>query len=211
MRSYPVPLRILAVCLAVLAGFVDALAYLQLGGFFVSFMSGNSTRLGIGLVDSRVAAQVAAGLVAAFVFGVLAGSLVARQAGSRQRPAVLGLVTLLLATSGVIQVYALPLPSALCLAAAMGAENAAFERDGRASFGLTYMTGALVKVGQGLASALTGGDRWNWTAYALLWLGLVAGAAAGAWAYAAIGPAGVWLAAGSAGLLALMTTRPRFR
>lgn len=211
MRTYPPPLRALAICLAILAGFVDAIAYLQLGGFFVSFMSGNSTRLGVGLTSSVAAAQMAASLIAAFIFGVLVGSLVARRTRSRQRPAVLGLVTLLLASAGAAQASPLPVLGALCLAAAMGAENAVFERDGQATFGLTYMTGALVKVGQGLASALTGGDRWGWTAFALLWLGLVGGASAGAWAYALMGGAAVWIAAASAGLLGLVSTHKRFR
>ena len=39
----------LAACLAALAGYVDAIGFLKLGGLFVSFMSGNSTRLAVGL------------------------------------------------------------------------------------------------------------------------------------------------------------------
>ena len=36
----------LAAGLSGVAGYVDAIGFLKLGGFFVSFMSGNSTRLG---------------------------------------------------------------------------------------------------------------------------------------------------------------------
>ena len=39
-------IRLPAAYLSALAGYVDALAFLKLGGFFVSFISGNSTRLG---------------------------------------------------------------------------------------------------------------------------------------------------------------------
>jgi len=38
-----------AIGLAAIAGYVDAIAFVDLGGFFVSFMSGNSTRLAVGL------------------------------------------------------------------------------------------------------------------------------------------------------------------
>ncbi|MFJ5369898.1 DUF1275 family protein, partial [Bosea sp. CER48] len=47
MMRYDRPAMGLAFCLSGLAGFVDALGFLSLGGFFVSFMTGNTTRLGI--------------------------------------------------------------------------------------------------------------------------------------------------------------------
>ena len=40
----------LACALSALAGFVDAIGFLHLGGLFVSFMSGNSTRMGVCLL-----------------------------------------------------------------------------------------------------------------------------------------------------------------
>ena len=40
-------IRTMTIVLSALAGFVDALGYLALGGFYVAFMSGNSTILGI--------------------------------------------------------------------------------------------------------------------------------------------------------------------
>ena len=73
------------------------------------------------------------------------------------------------------------------LAAAMGAENTTFERDGEVSIGLTYMTGALVKLGQRLAGAIMGGPKLAWAPYLMLWLGLVGGAVAGALAWRAGG------------------------
>jgi len=56
------------------AEFVDAVGYLKLGGFFVSFMSGNSTRLGVGIGTGMLAnAGRAAGLIALFLIGVILG------------------------------------------------------------------------------------------------------------------------------------------
>ncbi|MGN6691323.1 MAG: DUF1275 family protein, partial [Sphingopyxis sp.] len=46
-RSY----RRLAVGVAILAGFVDATGFVESGGFFVSFMTGNSTRLAVGAAE----------------------------------------------------------------------------------------------------------------------------------------------------------------
>ncbi|MEC8456884.1 MAG: DUF1275 family protein, partial [Pseudomonadota bacterium] len=43
--------RRLALLLAGLAGYVDSLGFLHLGGVFVSFMSGNSTRLAANLAE----------------------------------------------------------------------------------------------------------------------------------------------------------------
>ncbi len=200
MRSYPRRLRSLAVLLAALAGFVDAIAFLQLGGFFVSFMSGNSTRLGVGLIQSPRLALIACSLILMFVAGVFLGSLAGRAAARHQRVVVLTCVTFTLAISGVLVICGLPFAATVLLPVAMGMENAAFERNGESRFGVTYMTGALVKLGQGLASAVTGGDRWTWLSYLTLWGGLVAGATGGAAAWSWIGSLAIWAAvAGAAG------------
>jgi uncharacterized membrane protein YoaK (UPF0700 family) len=80
---------------------------------------------------------------------------------------------------------------------AMGLENAVFQVGG-GGLGLTYITGALVKVGQRLAAALTGGSRWSWAPSLLLWAALVAGSVCGALAYQWINLAAVWFAAAAA-------------
>nr|GLK21598.1 hypothetical protein GCM10017606_24250 [Microbacterium terregens] len=67
----------LAFCLAGLAGYVDGLGFLAAGGMFVSFMSGNSTRLAIGAAEGSVTALLALGLIGAFLTGVVAATLVA--------------------------------------------------------------------------------------------------------------------------------------
>ena len=182
----------IAVAAATLAGYVDAIGFLSLGGFFVSFMSGNSTRLAVGVAGLSPEALIAARLILSFVAGVVLGSLIGA--------AALVLVAGLLASAAIVAMGA-PDLAMLLVAAAMGAENTTFERDGEVSIGLTYMTGALVKLGQRLAGAIMGGPKLAWAPYLMLWLGLVGGAVAGALAWPVFGLAGLW--AGVAGALVL--------
>lgn len=60
---------------------MDAIGFLLTGGFFVSFMSGNSTRLAVGMAEGASYAGLALALIAAFVAGVSTGALVGRRAG----------------------------------------------------------------------------------------------------------------------------------
>lgn len=189
-----------AIGAAALAGFVDATGFLSLGGFFVSFMSGNSTRLAVGIAGIPGEALIAGRLIGCFVLGVVAGSLVGAAAKTMRRPVVLMLVAALVAMGAMLAGTAEDL-AVLFVAAAMGAENTTFERDGEVSIGLTYMTGTLVKLGQRLAAALLGGPKLAWAPYLLLWLGLVSGAIAGALTWPLLGLAGLWIAV--AGALAL--------
>ncbi len=187
MIHYPKRLQVLAASLSALAGYVDALGFLKLGGFFVSFMSGNSTRMSVGIVEKTSDAAIAGSLIALFVVGVMSGSLVGHKAGQRRRPAVLAAVALLLTVAAVSEHLALGALAVAALALAMGAENAVFDRDGEVSIGLTYMTGTLVKFGQRLAHSVMGGDRWAWLPYLVLWAGLALGASAGAYVYNTLG------------------------
>jgi uncharacterized membrane protein YoaK (UPF0700 family) len=207
VNRYPRPIRLFAASLSALAGYVDAIGYIKLGGFFVSFMSGNSTRLGVGLAQRSPQAAVAAGLIACFLLGVVMGSLVGRFAGARRQPVVLLFVAATLATAAALAgLGAQPFAAAL-MAAAMGAENTVFAANGEVRIGLTYMTGALVKLGQGIAEALVGGDRFGWSPHLKLWLGLVLGALTGALADRALGVGALWIAAIAAVALAAVAAR----
>jgi uncharacterized membrane protein YoaK (UPF0700 family) len=194
--------RGLAICLAGLAGFVDALGFIALGGFFISFMSGNSTRLAVGLAEQASTAALAAGLICDFVLGVILGTLVGQRLTRHRRPAVLGLVAAMLAGAAALNMLGFRGAAIAAMTLAMGAENTVFERDGEVSIGVTYMTGTLVKLGQRIAGALRGQDRRAWIPYLLLWLGLMAGALLGALAYPVLGLGGLWIAAAFAAALA---------
>ena len=94
---------------------------------------------------------------------------------------MLAFVTLLLAFGAIVATFfshiAFP---AILMACAMGAANNVFQRSGEVSVGVTYMTGTLVKFGQHLSAALTGGPRTRWLPYLMLWFGLICGGIIGA-------------------------------
>ncbi|MDR7114278.1 YoaK family protein [Caulobacter sp. BE254] len=193
----------LAAGLSGVAGYVDAIGFLKLGGFFVSFMSGNSTRLGVGIATGQWATvRTALTLIGLFVTGVVLGALVARRVGEARRSVILALEAALLTLAAALISIGFDAAGVAAMVLAMGAENAVFQRNGDVGVGLTYMTGALVKIGQRIAAALTGGDRWAWGPYALLWAGLSLGGALGAAAYLRFGVLALWAAAGVVAALA---------
>jgi uncharacterized membrane protein YoaK (UPF0700 family) len=190
---------LLACALSALAGYVDAIGFLHLGGLFVSFMSGNSTRMGVSLAEGQWwSALESLGLIALFVVGAGAGSLMVLGRGANRQPWVLLVEALLLGAAALAYAFDQSNVAVAAIVLAMGLENAVFQIHGGGGLGLTYVTGALVKVGQLAAVALTGGPRWGWMPNLLLWAALVAGSLCGASAYHWINLAAIWFAAGSA-------------
>ena len=192
--------------LSALAGYVDAIGFLTLGGFFVSFMSGNSTRFGVALAMGHwdLAAR-ALGLIGLFVVGVVLGSTAARRAGEERKSVVLGLEAVLLAMGAGLLSAGRPLAGMIPVVLARGVENTVFQTGGDVRVGLTYMTGTLVRVGQRIATALHGGARWDWVPFLLLWIGLAAGGALGALMFLRLGVTALWVAAAVVAALALLS------
>jgi uncharacterized membrane protein YoaK (UPF0700 family) len=179
--------------MAALAGFVDATGFVAAGGYFMSFMSGNTTRLGVDLAVRAAEAIIPALLILGFVIGVVAGAIVAQASGRRRKTAVLGLASVLI----VVAALAHSLGSARVFLGAsvlaMGALNNAFSRDGEVAVGVTYMTGALVRFAQGLAARLMSQRSEGAGASLMLWSSLAAGAVAGASATSIIPALAPWL------------------
>ena len=211
MHRFDRPRQALAIGLAALAGQVDAIGFLSAEGYFVSFMSGNTTRLAVDLavgwqVDWHRALTPAL-LIAGFVAGVTAGAWLARKSGAWRKPAIVGMVSALLLIAAALRAAGDGNASLAALVLAMGALNNTFQREGEVAVGLTYMTGALVRFGQGLGAVLAGEKREGWLANGLLWLGLALGALAGALSFQQLGHAALWIAAGFGGSMALAAWR----
>lgn len=188
--------RLLAYAIAGVAGFVDASGFLAADRFFVSFMSGNTTRLGVELAQGATPALVAGLLLGGFVLGVAAGALVAERWVTRRKTAVLALSSALLvvAAGGHAMGSAAAFLGGAVLA--MGAINNVFRKDGGVALGVTYMTGALVRMGEGLAGWLSGSGRARKGAIPsmILWASLACGGLLGALAFLGWPQGAPWLA-----------------
>lgn len=212
MKDYSRRGVMLASTLSALAGYVDAVGFMTLGGFFVSFMSGNSTRLGVGLAMGQwEQAGVAFGLIALFVVGVVIGATVARRFGEGRRSAVLAVESVLLLAGAGLCAMGWREAGMVAVVMAMGVENAVFQRQGDVGVGLTYMTGTLVRMGQRIASALHGGARWEWIPFLVLWVGLAVGGAIGAISFLRLDVLALWPAFAVVAGLTLAVRRAEVR
>lgn len=174
--------------LSCLAGMTDAIGLIAAGSF-VSFMSGNTTNLGLAVaaLDTRHAGRLAAVLLL-FVLGSALGEALAQRA-RHPRPAVLGAVAMLLtaacaglylADHGLGPAEAWRQAARLVAVLAMGVLNAAFEKVDGQSVGLTYVTGALARLGQALGRYAATRQTQRAGPHLAAFFGLLAGAVGGA-------------------------------
>ena len=193
----------LGLLLTATAGYIDALGFVALGGYYTSFMSGNTTRLGAGLATGAldVAAETG-GLLVLFFLGSFLGSLGTLARRHRGPAIALAIVLAGIACSLALNAAGYPPPlSMLTLAAAAGAQNAVLQPIGAARLGATFVTGTLFAAGQDLARAtLKTAPPWRWVQHLMVWAALALGALVGALAYARLAmnslyvPAAIYLA-----------------
>ena len=170
--------------LALIAGWVDAIGFIEVGQLYLSFMSGNTTQLGLAIAaGADVRILRAGGVIASFFLGAFAGTLLADAAERFRLPLVLAaefaLVCAAIASTALRPGFAALLP----ITVAMGMQNVLRQQVGRADVGKTFVTGALFSAGQSLARALTGrAPRVEWLAFLATWIAFVLGAAGGAYA-----------------------------
>ena len=195
---------LLATCLAAQAGFVDALGFIHLGGFFISFMSGNSTRLAVSLAEQgyTLAVLLPFALIALFVVGVMLGTVIGHSAKHNKSAKILLLVFSLLLAAALSHYCGHDGLAIAFMVIAMGAENDVFVNKGEVSVAVTYMTGTLVKLGQRIAGNFVGEEKKPWLPYLILWLGLILGAVIGSVAYAWAGLSALWCVVVFSGVLA---------
>ena len=201
-----------AAALSCLAGMTDAIGFL-VAGDFVSFMSGNTTRLAvaIGSGDGSMAAHLGL-LVLVFVLGN-SGGVVFVHLTHRRHALIVGLVAGVLALGGVLHALDETTAATLIVVFAMGLVNVAVERVDGHALGVTYVTGALSRFGRGIGRWLVGAPSGRWWIEIVPWIGMLVGAVLGALAVGLLGSMAVFVAAAVAGVLAIASSLipPRWR
>jgi uncharacterized membrane protein YoaK (UPF0700 family) len=177
-----------AALLAGIAGYVDAICYLRLGGAFAANMTGNLVEVGLAAAQGQWRLAIwCASLLVTFVIGVLAARVVLRTQHSARISLLLEAAIILVAASGHLGVAAVPV-----LATAMALQNEAVTH-GIVALNVGFITGDLQRLGERLISGAPGEPRKRDTRVPLLLTILVfyaAGAAIGAlasgWSAAAL-------------------------
>lgn len=164
--------------LSVLAGMTDAIGFMA-SGDFVSFMSGNTTRLAVAISEGDLGLTGRLTLlVATFIAGNALGVMVSRVSRRHALPLLLCIATLLCGAAA--WPFADQLPALLAAIIAMGMLNAAVEEVNGLPVGLTYVTGALSRFGRGLGRWMLGERRNGWRVQLIPWAGMFVGAVIGA-------------------------------
>ncbi|RFC00167.1 hypothetical protein B5K11_00310 [Rhizobium leguminosarum bv. trifolii] len=185
-----------------LAGMTDATGLL-LTGDFVSFMTGNTTRAALAVSQGNLYhAAVLISAIGVFVLGNAAGIVIAH-VSERRIFLVLGCVGLVLALASVTTVQGLLLARFYMIVFAMGMVNAAVEHIEGLPIGLTYVTGALSRLGRGIGRWIIGDRHIEWTIQIVPWGGMVLGAIAGAVLTRQTGGHALWMVSLFAMVLAL--------
>lgn len=196
---------------AALAGFVDITGFLQLDGYFVSFMTGNTTLLARDLAGGIDRVAVPALLITGFVIGVIIGTLVGDRVAARRKVVVTAMVAACLVCAALARLADQFEISLGLLVIAMGALNTVMSGNRESPVGLTYMTGALVRTGQVIANRIAGDRTAHPMSFALLWASLAVGALCGALVGMNWGAASLWVAASGTLALCLAAIRMRAR
>lgn len=184
--------------LAFTAGMTDAIG-LILVGEYVSFMSGNTTQLGVSLIEGDGGTALFLGaILLSFVTGNALGEIVMRLAGRRH-------AILLFAIAGLVAAPLLgALPwSILPAVVGMGMLNAGVEQIDGQAFGITFVTGALSRFGRGIGRRIMGEPGGAWIYQIVPWAGMILGALAGALSYLHLGQNALLAAALTCAVLAL--------
>jgi uncharacterized membrane protein YoaK (UPF0700 family) len=150
-------------------------------------MTGNAQRAVLGYFRGDVWLSMTAGLLMlCFVAGVVLASVCRRHFWVAHPHGPTLLTTFSLVAATVMDVIdegweenLLDFAPIMLVVFGVGALNTSFVKDGEVSVPLSYVTGTLVKMGQGIERHIAGGSVSDWLGYFLLFASFVLGAALG--------------------------------
>jgi uncharacterized membrane protein YoaK (UPF0700 family) len=195
---------LLGLVLTALAGWVNGVGFLEFGGLYLSFMSGNTVQFGLGIATADLLhVRRALEAMGGFAVGAFAGGLLFASAGRWAfatglliAAAALGLAFyLIIDTSPAAPMAVMP------IAFAMGLQNHIVAKGRPDNAGTTFVTGTLFRFGDALARLIAGTERLSqvlrlFSVVMMLGAGAIGGAL-GALRYGALAlavPAGLFAA-----------------
>ena len=183
-----IPAFLFASLMTLMAGFVDAIGYSRLAGLYLSFMSGNSTSMGVALAEGKFGFAVrAAGIISLFVTGAVLGTAIGDRAGRFSAPIIFIAEAAIFAIA-LTGIRAGVAPFILVvLAIAMGMQNVLHRELWGADVGKSFVTGTLVSLGQSIARLRRPGMAQASLALMVSWCLFVTGATLGAVAASRLG------------------------
>lgn len=196
--------------LAALAGFLAAIAFTHSEGYFVTFMTGNAGRSVLGwFTGDHWLSITTTALLLSFLSGVVIASICRRKVWPGHPHGALLLTSGSLLASTLLDLaeagpsLPVPLVPILLVAFGVGALNTTFVRNGEVSIPLSYVTGTLVKLGQGIERHIAGGSIHEWFGNLMLLLSYMFGAALGG--CVSLFADGEWMLALATGVCVLAT------
>ncbi|MFE3029240.1 YoaK family protein [Nocardia tengchongensis] len=175
----------LSAVLSVLAGYIGAAAYTHSEGYFVTFMTGNTERAILGnFAGDHTLALGAATIIASFLAGVFLASVCRRYWWTNHPHGATMLTTAALLAAAIVDHVlddrGIGLVPILFVAFGMGSLNTSFVKNGEVSIPVSYVTGTLVKLAQGVERhAFGGGSARDWLGYATQYVSFGTGALIG--------------------------------
>lgn len=174
--------------LSALAGLLGATAFTHSTEYFVTSMTGTGQLAVLGSFrDQRWVSITAGFILLAFILGVVTASLCRRHLCVAHAHGSTVLTTLSVTVASAIDVtldgwsdQELPIAPILLIAFGLGALNTSFVKDGEVSIPLSYVTGTVVKMAQGIERHISGGSIADWLGNFLLFGSFTLGVTIGA-------------------------------
>lgn len=173
--------------LSALAGLLGATAFTHSTEYFVTSMTGTGQLAVLGSFRDQRWISITAGMILlTFIAGVVIASLCRRHVcvDHPHGPTVLTTFALISASAVDITVDGwsdkeLPIAPILLIAFGLGALNTSFVKDGEVSIPLSYVTGTVVKMAQGIERHISGGAVADWFGHFMLLASFSFGVAVG--------------------------------